>query len=275
MDWQDLNDGLRQEVRNSQSIESITNSVTFLRLIRMRGNEQFAEMCFQHDHPYIVVAGFFGVQRINPMEAYSMALKIAWNSDQGEITILVPYVYLYLTNKIDQGSFQSGFNLVMQMPPRNFTCAAVAIQQINVTLLEDWFDHESGKDLSRCLPSNVSFVLERLCENSIENKRAIPKDVSKQLLVYKDIPGYPQLIYLLYFPEENVELKILLKNVLENDRTSPDDLYLLVANRSSLIRHMLEKNGLHLSQSRLERIQKYLDDLNKVNIKNGRDSRPN
>ncbi len=273
--WKDLDNELRQEVRDGQSIDSITNAATFRSLLRTNGAEEFSEMCFQHQQPYLVLAGFFGVQRVSPTEAYSSALKIAWNSDQGEITILVPYVYLYLTNKIEQGSFQPDFNLLMQMPPRNFTCAVVAIQQINITLLENWFDHENERDLSRCLPSNVSLVLERLCDDSIENKRPIPKNVSKQLLVYKDIPGYPQLIYLLYFPEENNELKILLKNVLENDKTSPDDLYSLVANRSSLIRHMLEKNELHLSQSRLERIQNYLADLNKANKKNGHDSRSN
>ena len=274
-DWQDLNEELRQEIRNGQSIESITNAVTFRRLLQASGRAEFTEMCYQHNQPYVVLAGFFGVQQKSPADAYLTALKIAWNSGQNEITFLVPYVYLYLTNRVDQNSFESDFKIVMQIPPRDFACAAIAIQQINPILLENWFDHETERDLSRCLPANVSLVLERLCNNSMENKHTIAKNVSNQLLDYKDIPGYPQLMYLLYFPEENDELQILLKNVLENDRTSPDDLYSLVANRSSLIRHMLENNELHLSQSRLERIQKYLVDLNKADTKNGHGSRPN
>jgi hypothetical protein len=261
VDWADLNLRLMQTIRSEHRLVGVTNDPYIQGLITNNNVSALTEICFQHQYPSLVIAGFLGIERIKPVGSYSIALRAAWNADEDELTQLLPVIHTYLSNHIDETVFRTAFSHVMSIPPRSWSSATLAVQQIDMQSLRNWFDQETDTGLSSCPPSNISLVLERLCLDNTERKVSYSPRLALQLASYKNVLGYPQIIFLCFYPSEDADLKNIMRMVIEDEKTSPDNLYTLVTHRTELIKTMLNGKQLRLTDKRLQSIRRILDSM--------------
>lgn len=260
MSWSNLDEELRHFLPPSadlREIPQITNHIFVKRLIETKNTAALTEMCFQDGRPLTIIAGFLGMKMIEPHGSCSLALKIGWNEEtMGDTDVLFRFVYIDLTNSNNTEEMSDALSYIMQIRPKSI-CAKMVMASINRKILLKWL---TDGDLQNCLPSNVIRLVD-FCWRDESSQKVISERLKKLLLHYSEIPGEAQLAYLKFYSPIDATFENVLKNVLQDNSVSDNDLKPIISLHINLVQKILSKKQSEFSSRRIKHLDKLTNSI--------------
>lgn len=235
--------------RDLESLHELSNIFT------QTNASVFVEMTAQTQFPLVATAGFLWLSAKGiTNEAYSAALRIVISAAEPGKESYLP-AFEYLTNRVKSSTFDSIFGNAVQVVPHNSKIRSIAISQMPYESLYAWFHN---RERQSCIPSWEAIVLDRLFRDCAEHKSEVSEQMRNALRQYREIPGYPLLVYLLYSPVDSLYYQETLNLALMDNGLEKDMLLILISNRRESIRSSVDLPNLKLSEARRIIVEKAL-----------------
>jgi hypothetical protein len=253
--WQALERELESYIKQ-HGIAQITDQPTIQGFIREKNVGGLLEMCFQRGRPLTVTAGFLGIRRVAPDEAFGLALRIGWNEDDKDgLAILMPYVYSRLSEQVNATEAEKALSAVMGTSPRDSKYIVAPLGAISTETLKRWL---LRNNMQTYLPSNVSIAIS-ICSTDAGWRKDFPREVKELLRIYADVPGTAQMVYLELYPHTDGHFMKILIGTLRNEDITDEDLLAILGRRRDIASKLLKDPDSHFSLKQRDRIMNGLN----------------
>jgi hypothetical protein len=254
--WQQLEVRLRTTGKVFESYQELQAVKGFQEFLSKTNASVLMEMAAQNQYPLVAVAGFLCISaNLSRTEGFEAALRVLVFADNPGSPIYLP-AFQFLTNAIPQRDFNILFQESVRSVPRNSKIMSTIVSQVRAELLSGWFHNQ---DRLPALPSWEAVVLDRLHRQYRETGLMISRKMKVATVELREIPGTPQLVYLLYSDGEDSAYIQTLNEALSDDGLARDQLAILFSNRRQFIREHVDLGKLYLSEDRRKLMQRLFD----------------
>lgn len=256
--WSQVEHELNSSIATNTFKEICHQSRIFKQLIAERNIAVFMEMVGQNNSPIVQMAGLYGLVEIAPEKSLEVAFRMALSPD-----ISMHAIPLYSVLKeipMDKG-FDRALTLAFQTRPADISAATSLIQSLSSDRLWNWLQ---AKNHQHVLPTYEAVVVEQLLNNRASEKKIAPEQVREFLLKFRDIPGFPRSVYLVWTDETDAAYISTMKLALADESLPFPSLLGLVRIKASYIIQHIDLDSLRMPEDRKSKIASVLASVERI-----------